>query len=287
MMLGGIFPDLLNILESFVKPERDKLGDNPDGRRRRQYWWRWGRDTPTLYRTTSGLPRIMARSLTSAHFSTFALLPPNWIYDQTLLVFAFNSLAPLSVLSSRVHEAWVRFFGATFKDDSRYNLADCFNNFPFPLAFAGSPEMEEAAQAYCQHRATMMVARNEGLTKTYNRFHKSTEKSADIVKLRSHHAEMDAAVLRAYGWDDLASSAKAEFVELPTDPGKKPKHRLFWPNEVQDEVLKRLLALNAERAEQEKRSGLAPTAVVDDVEDPDSDPEANDEDDEEDDGEQE
>src|SRR5205814_1865889 len=91
------------------------------------------------------------------------------------------------------------------------------------------------------------------------------------VKLRELHAEMDAAVLRAYSWDDLAQSAWAEFIELPTDTGKKPKHRLFWPSEMQDEVLKRLLALNAERAEAEKRAGLSPAASVDEAEEIDSD----------------
>lgn len=50
---------------------------------------------------------------------------------------------------------------------------------------------------------------------------------------------MDAAVLLGYGWDDLARSAVAEFIELPTDPGKKRKYRLSWPSEVQVEVLKR------------------------------------------------
>ena len=48
-----------------------------------------------------------------------------------------------------------------------------------------------------------MVKNNEGLTKTYNRFHDPNERSADILKLRELHAAMDRAVLDAYGWTDL------------------------------------------------------------------------------------
>ncbi|MFM6008258.1 MAG: class I SAM-dependent DNA methyltransferase, partial [Sphaerospermopsis kisseleviana] len=33
------YPDLMNIVEEKVKPERDKLGNNPDAIRRRNNWW--------------------------------------------------------------------------------------------------------------------------------------------------------------------------------------------------------------------------------------------------------
>ena len=97
-----------------------------------------------------------------------------------------------------------------------------------------------------------MIDRNEGLTKTYNRFHARGENAADIARLRTLHAEMDAAVLRAYGWDDLADRAAPEFIEQDADEGKTPKTRLDWPAEFKDEVLARLLALNAERAAAER-----------------------------------
>ena len=75
---------------------------------------------------------------------------------------------------------------------------------------------------------------------------------------------MDAAVLSAYGWDDLADRAAPEFIEQDADEGKIPKTRLDWPAEFKDEVLARLLALNAERYAEEVRLGI--TAVVDDEE---------------------
>ena len=48
-----------------------------------------------------------------------------------------------------------------------------------------------------------MIKNNEGLTKTYNRFHDPYETSPDIIKLRELHGAMDRAVLDAYGWTDL------------------------------------------------------------------------------------
>ena len=72
------------------------------------------------------------------------------------------------------------------------------------------------------------------------------------------------AVLRAYGWNDLAARAAPEFIEQEADEGKTPKTRLDWPAEFKDEVLARLLALNAERHAEEVATGLV--AVMDDDE---------------------
>ena len=66
---------------------------------------------------------------------------------------------------------------------------------------------------------------------------------------------MDRAVLDAYGWTDIAT--EWEFLpehETDTDgepPQRKQRRRCRWPNGVGDEVLARLLELNAERAREE------------------------------------
>ena len=74
-----------------------------------------------------------------------------------------------------------------------------------------------------------MVARNEGLTKTYNRFHNPAERAPDIVRLRELHDAMDQAVLRAYGWDDLADSAAPEFLTEETEPTTATKAACSGP----------------------------------------------------------
>jgi hypothetical protein len=96
-----------------------------------------------------------------------------------------------------------------------------------------------------------MVEANEGMTKTYNRFHDPAERSPAIVRLRELHAEMDAAVLRAYGWDDLAEIAEARFLTEADEPEYAYQGRLFWPAPFRDQVLARLLDLNRERAAEE------------------------------------
>lgn len=276
------WPDLMETVERLVKPQRDQ--DAREARRLR--WWRFGDRQPGLYAAITDLASVIAVPRVSQHLCV-TVLPKGMIYSDQLVIFPHSQKAMLAVLQSRPHEVWARFFSGTLEERLRYAPSDCFSTFPFPPNFDTASILEMVGKGYFEHRAALMIARNEGLTKTYNRFCRPTEKSAEIAKLRALHADMDAAVLRAYGWDDLAASAKAEFIELPTDPGKKPKHRLFWPSDVQDEVLKRLLALNAERAEQEKRAGLAPAPVGDEAGEPDSDLEDRDEDDEEDDGEQE
>ena len=110
-----------------------------------------------------------------------------------------------------------------------------------------------------------MITHNEGLTKTYNRFHDQAEKSPDIRRLRELHHEMDVAVLRAYGWDDLADSAAPEFLTEDTETDHRYQGRLFWPAPFRDEVLARLLALNAERAAEERAAGIAPSRADDEL----------------------
>jgi hypothetical protein len=84
---------------------------------------------------------------------------------------------------------------------------------------------------------------------------------------------MDLAVLRAYarcasskhearGWDDLAARAAPAFFEQEADEGKTPKTRFDWPSDFKDDVLARLLALNAQCAAAERAAGV--TAVPED-----------------------
>jgi hypothetical protein len=105
-----------------------------------------------------------------------------------------------------------------------------------------------------------MVRNNEGLTKTYNRFHDPEERSPDLLRLRALHAAMDRAVLDAYRWADIPTACEFlldyEIDEEEWGSKKKP-YRYRWPDEVRDEVLARLLELNAERAREETRSGAA------------------------------
>jgi hypothetical protein len=143
------------------------------------------------------------------------------------------------------------------KDDLRYTPSDCFETFPFPVAYESNATLEQVGKTYYEFRADLMIRNNEGLTKTYNHFHDPNEDSPDIVRLRELHAAMDRAVLDAYGWQDIQPTC--EFIlefddeedEDENGRPKKKKYRYKWPEAIHDEVLARLLELNRQRAVEE------------------------------------
>ena len=190
------WPELLRIVEQKVKPERDRLGTNSDARRRREFWWQFGRYTPALFEAIHGLDRVLVTSRVS---NTFAMvfLPSDILFSERLVIFAANSFPFFSALQSRVHETWSRAFGSSLKDDLMYAPSDCFETFPFPEKYQQSAVLNQAGQTYYEARATLMGNLGEGLTKTYNRFHDPSETLADIVCLRELHSAMDRAVLHA------------------------------------------------------------------------------------------
>jgi ABC-type phosphate/phosphonate transport system substrate-binding protein len=118
-----------------------------------------------------------------------------------------------------------------------------------------------------------MIGSDEGLTKTYNRFHSPDEHNPGILELRRLHGEMDIAVLRAYGWHDLADQASqpdfCQFLldyeednddmasESSTTRRRKKPWRYRWPDDFRDEVLARLLELNEQRYKEEVIAGVA------------------------------
>ena len=252
------WPELLQIVEKRVKPERRSLKSSW-GPRPRQCWWQHVQPGRELQIAIAGLDRVLANSQVTQHLA-FALLPANMVYAHRLNIFPLFTNAAFCALQSRPHEIWARFFGATLEDRLCYYPSDVFETFPFPPDWTTLPEFEAAGRTYYDFRADLMVQGDEGLTKTYNRFHDPGEQDPGITRLRQLHAAMDSAVLDAYGWTDIDTTC--EFLpEHPEDPadeaasrrGRK-RYRYRWPDPVRDEVLGRLMALNADRAREERRS---------------------------------
>lgn len=254
------WPDLLEIVDRRIRPERTKLPpSNAWNKSVAKYWWRWGAYRKELNRAISGLGRYIFVPNLSPHLLV-TFIKAGVVTGAPHNVVAYSNLAPFSVIQSRPHEVWARFFASTLEDRLRYAPSDCFETFPFPEGFETLPALEAAGQAYYDLRAALMVARNEGMTKTYNRFHDRSETAADIVRLRELHAEMDRAVLEAYGWRDLAERAAPIFLDESIEDDHTYQGRLFWSSDFRDEVLARLLALNTERAEAERAAGLTVSA---------------------------
>jgi hypothetical protein len=165
-----------------------------------------------------------------------------------------------------------------------------------PAHEAMRQRLEAIGERYHQFRAELMVTNNEGLTSTYNRFHDPAETSPELLELRRLHGEMDQAVLQAYGWSDMPTACGFGLDYLDTeDDAQLPEElqeridngelffwdandaldfqgqlqaygaisgrrklpwRYRWPDAVRDDVLARLLALNAERYAEEVAQGL-------------------------------
>ena len=247
------WPDLLAIVEERVKPERMKVNRKV----RRDYWWRYGDRQPALYRAIARLERVLVNSQVSAHLQ-FAFSPTGMVFAHTSYVFPFDIYAAFCSLQSRPHEVWSRFLGSSLEDRLRYTPSDCFETFPFPDEWSTHSDLERAGADYYDYRADLMVGHDEGLTKTYNRFHNPDETNPDISRLRNLHTAMDRAVLDAYRWTDIPTDCEFlldyEIDDEDWGTRKKP-YRYRWPDDVRDEVLARLLELNAQRSEAEQRAG--------------------------------
>ncbi len=254
-----LWPELVGIVQAKVKPEREVSSQNSKSAhgQRARVWWQHYHQARELYSAITNLDRVLAISRVGQQLA-FTFLPTGMIFAESLVVFPFGTYAAFCALQTRPHEIWARFFGSSMKDDLRYTPSDCFETFPFPIGWEAHPALEAAGKDYYEYRAALMVRNNEGLTKTYNRFHDPYEDDPEIVMLRELHAAMDRAVLDAYGWRDV--STDCEFLldyEIDEETwGRRTKpYRYRWPNEVRDDVLARLLELNAQRAAEEARAG--------------------------------
>ena len=246
------WPELFAIVRERVKPMRDR--QNREGRKR--YWWRWGEGAPNLTRLMKKMQRTLVHPFTSKYLS-FGFVDSDIVFVGPHYRIVLDGWPAFGILQSRGHEIFARFLSSSLEDRLSYTPSDCFETFPFPAGCDTLQVLDSAGSAYHDHRAALMIARNEGMTKTYNRFHDRTETADDIRRLRVH-ADMDRAVLEAYGWHDLAERAEPIFLDETNEDDHTYQGRLFWPSEFRDEVLARLLALNAERHAEEVRLGIAP-----------------------------
>jgi hypothetical protein len=256
----ALWPDLVAILDQKVRPVRRLC----KGQAYRDKWWLFARRSVAFHKLLreKSFQRVLAVNCGANPHYALAFLPTGYVFSHTLAVVALPTHAAFAALQSRVHELWARRESSSMKDDLRYTPSDCFQTFPFPPGFETHPLLEAAGHAYYEFRASLMVRGNEGLTKTYNRFHDPGEMSNDIIELRRLHDEMDRAMLDAYGWNSLQTVCDY-FPEFDDEDGddeestRKKKHfRYRWPDEMRDDVLARLLALNQRRYEDEVLAGL-------------------------------
>jgi hypothetical protein len=248
------YPDLLRIVAERVRPERERL-TGPGDKRNREYWWQFGAYRAGMRQAIEPLQWVLVRSRVS-ELHMLAFVPKGYVYGDATVVFAFDDDYHFALLQSSVHEVWVWRNASSLESRNRYTPTDCFDTFPFPAeeyqrAADGARRLEEMPEAfrwaarvgaeYHTHRRQIMLARQLGLTKTYNLFHDTTCRDADIVRLRELHVEMDRAVLACYGWDDLAPGH--DFHQ-----NERGQTRFTVSPDARREMLARLVRLNWELA---------------------------------------
>ncbi len=241
------YPDCLSIVEEKVKPERQRLALNGSYQLRSplpQRWWIYADKRPALYAAIEGMERVLALCLVTQHL-LLARIPGNQVYAHKLAVFSNIGTPEFAVLQSQLHESWARTHSSSLETRLNYSPTDCFDTFPFPAHLDG---LELIGTRYEEHRRTVMLARQQGLTKTYNRFHSPDDMAEDIQRLRELHVEMDRAVAQAYGWSDLDLGHGFH--------DTKQGLRYTLSETARREVLDRLLELNHARYAEEVAQGL-------------------------------
>ena len=229
-----LFPEVYQHLLKTVKPERDQ--NRRDSYKR--LWWIHGEPRKDMRPALADLQRYIATVETAKHrifqFLDAAILP-----DNMLIAIGSDDAFDLGVLSSSMHCLWALGIGGTLEDRPRYNKSQIFDPFPFPDP---TPEQRaEIAELAEELDATRKAALAEvpGLTMTeiYNwrdKLRSGAELSPqDQDKARAAragivdrlHQQIDVAVAAAYGWPANLSPS---------------------------EIVTRLVALNAERAAEEK-----------------------------------
>ncbi|MDP2270044.1 MAG: N-6 DNA methylase [Archangium sp.] len=240
------WPDLMHVVRSRVKPERDTVARDAI----RQRWWQFADWRVGLHSALSQLPRCIVTAEVTKHF-VFSFQPPNFVFSHKLYVFALDSWSSFGVLQSRQHEHWVRLLSSTLEERLSYAPSDCFENFPFPAADPRKkvPALEAIGQRLYESRAAFMLDKNQGLTTTYNQLKDPNCRTQELEALRALHLNLDRAVLEAYGWTDLT---------VPPYTTPETEDERAAQTRFEDEVLDRLFALNATRAAEEASSLPAP-----------------------------
>ena len=231
------YPAIYQWVVERVKPERDQ--NNRESYRRN--WWIFGEPRSELRSALKGLTRYIATTETEKH-RTFEFLSAETAPDNMLVCVAHDDACVLGVLSSRVHTVWAPAAGGWLGvgNDPRYTKTRCFDPFPFPAATEAHKHTVRAIAERLNsfRRGRLAEHKTLTITKLYNVLEKlrrneplsEAEKAVHemglVTVLKEIHDELDAAVADAYG----------------------------WPNNLTDEqILEKLVALNRERAAEERR----------------------------------
>lgn len=256
-------------IEERVKPERQRRNEeggfvlrNPLPVR----WWQYADKRPALYHAIGcghyferhpanwdrhhSQEKVLTCSLVSKYLG-FAAVDARWVYAHRLAIFATESMSAFAFLASSINDVWARNNSSSLETRLNYSPSDAFETLP--LCDFADPSLEEMGTNYEAERRRCLRSLGVGLTDVYNRFHNANDQTPDFVELRELHREVDLAVVRAYGWDDLnLAHGFHEVLYLP----ENDRVRFTISEAARIEVLRRLSELNRQRYEEEVAGGL-------------------------------
>ncbi|HWH00353.1 MAG TPA: DNA methyltransferase [Pilimelia sp.] len=237
---AATYPECFSQVERLVKPEREKITYSPAGK----YWWRYEKTRPEMLRAISGLERVIVLAQVSKTVMP-AFVGAEQVFSHKIVVFSTDDPAMLAFLSSAAHYWWAISRSATMKADLSYSPSDVTSSLARPEL---TGELRVLGERLDSYRRELMLARNAGLTATYNLVHDKGVRDEDIAELRRIHVAIDEEVMRAYGWGDL---------ELDHGFHETRQGMRYTVGPVaRQEILDRLLELNHERYAAEKAAGL-------------------------------
>mgnify|MGYP001623168175 CR=1 FL=1 len=135
-------------------------------------------------------------------------LTPDVLCSNLVKIVPNATLYHFGVLTSNVHNAWVRAVAGRLKSDYRYSNTVVYNNFPWPTPTdEQKAKIEQTAQAILDARE---LYPDSSLADLY-------DEVAMPPELRRAHQQNDRAVMQAYGFsvkDMTESSCVAELMKM-------------------------------------------------------------------------
>lgn len=129
-------------------------------------------------------------------------MPPTVIASDAATIIPNATLYHFGVLTSNVHNSWIRAVAGRLKSDYRYSGSVVYNNFPWPNPTdEQKAKIEKTAQAILDARALFP---DSSLADLYDPLTMPTE------LLKAHQAN-DRAVMQAYGLN-IAQTSEADCV---------------------------------------------------------------------------
>lgn len=228
-------------------------------------WWLHTRPRPEMRTALLDLPRYLCTPRVSKH-RLFMWVHPAVLPDSATVAIARSDDTTFGILHSRFHELWSLRLGTSLEDRPRYTPTTTFETFPFPEGLTPRDTAKQAGTASAPCMADEIVGANiaaaarrlnelrenwlnppewvervpEVVPGFPDRIVPKPEHAAELKKrtltnlynarptwLDNAHKALDAAVAAAYGWAD------------------------YTPDMPDEEILRRLLALNLERASAE------------------------------------